>query len=451
MSGRLSPVSADRPWMAALLDAIPDPALLLDPARVVLATNQSFRDRFTEPGKSRRQHCYELCHHRDSPCDGPVDRCPLQQCLETRERVRALHVHACRGGEIHTGIVMQPLFDSQSEPDSVLEILHPIHSVSARPDPHRLVGRTPQFNTLLQRLERVARSDRPALIVGEPGTQRELVAKTIHEMGSRAQGAFVPLDCQAVKSWQFERELFGHEVGAFPGAATARPGLVGAASGGTLFLHEVETLTPDLQTRLRRLLDSGRYLPEGATHSLPTDFRLLCSTSRDLEALVAAGQFREDLRRLLSCLSVQVPPLRDRLDDLGLLVESLLPRLGCDQPRPQVSSAALDLLRTHDFPGNLRELRHILEIACSRAEGDPILPEHLVLPESLQRGRTEPASLEFNRPVEPLSEVEARYIAWARDQSQCSQRELAVRLGLSERTLYRRLAEFARTADRKAP
>ena len=442
---KVSPTSlhdAASPRVAALLDAIPDAALLIDRDRRVLATNRKFRSIFGEKGETHGRHCYELCHYLDQPCDMTPEVCPLDRCLVTRDRVKTLHVHASQEGDVHTEVIMRPLFDDHGEPDSFLEVLRPIRVASARPSRDRLVGRSPAFNSMLQNLERIARTDKPVLIVGEGGTGKELVARAVHESSPRSSGPIVPVDCQALREWQFERELFGHDVGAFPGAETARPGLVGAATGGTLFLREVETLTHAVQVRLLRLLDSGRYLPEGANHTLQADFRLICSSQQDLKDLVARGMFREDLRLRIGSFPLDIPPLRDRLEDIPILTESLLRRLSCAPSCREAAPAALELLQAYDFPGNIRELTHLLERACMNAEGSLILPEHL--PDECRRpARPDQASLLFDGTVVALEEAESRYIAWARHNTDCSQRELARRLGISERTLYRRLGEIA--------
>jgi len=435
--------------MAALLDAIPDAALLIDRDRQVLATNRRFQSIFRQSDNTGGRYCYELCHHRDRPCDSTAEVCPLERCLETRDRVRTLHVHASREGDVHTEVVMQPLFDDQGEMDSFLEVLRPIRSASPQPSRDRLVGRSPAFNSMLQDLERIAHTDKPVLIVGEAGTGKELVAGAVHQSSPRASGPMVPVDCQTLREWQSERELFGHVAGAFPGADTARPGLVGAAGGGTLFLREVETLTHAVQVKLLRLLDTGQYLLEGATRSLPADFRLICSCQQDLKALAARGLFREDLRLRISCFPLEIPPLRDRLEDIPILAASLLRRLSCSQGRREIAPAALELLQTYDFPGNVRELTHVLERACMNAEGGLILPEHL--PEECRTPtRREPASLRFDGNVLSLAEAESRYVAWARRNSDCSLVELAKRLGISERTLYRRLGEIASYREKES-
>jgi len=424
---------------ATLLDAIPDAAMLLSADQLIVATNQQFRSVFSDGHDVKGRPCYEVSHCRDAPCEGKSELCPLKRCLETGDPVHTLHVHhSTSGGDIHTAVLMRPLFDETGEVDSFLEVLKPLKIASATASRDRLVGRSPIFNRMLQDLELVGPTEIPVAIFGEAGTGKELVARALHEISPRAYRPFVPVDCPALHDWQVERELFGHTRGAFPGAEESRTGFIGAADGGTLFLKEIETLTSAAQVKLLRLLETGFYTPEGAIQPLRAEVRLICSSSRSLEDLAAAGRFRDDLRHQIGGFPIAVPALRDRAADIPLLVESLLSRLKRLQPRPEVDPSTMEVLQAYSFPGNVRELIQLLERASLMADGNIILPEHL--PSDCLTGN-EAASprLSFEGDLVPLSEVEALYIEWAAQQSIGSQRALARRLGISERTLYRKL------------
>lgn len=424
-----------------LLEALPEPALLLARDRTILAANETYLSTFAGGQTVCGRSCFEVCHHRSRPCSEESGGCPLERCLETRRPVSTLHVHGTPAGDLHTNVTMRPLFDRDGELDSLLEVLEPVRIASAIPTRRlQLVGRSPTFLRLLSTLQRIGPTEKPALIVGEPGTGKELVARTLHELSPRRDGAFVPVDCSALRDWQFERELFGHAQGAFPGAEAARGGLVQAAKGGSLFLKEVETLPIAVQVRLLRLLETGVYLREGSTRAESAQFRLLCSASVDLARAVERGEFREDLRLRIGAFPIEVPALRERVEDIPLLVESLLQRLSCQPASRQVHPDTLEMLARHALPGNLRELANAVERACLNAQGGVILPEHL--PEAYQKGRPEePPSLEFDGEIVSLAEAERLYLEWARRRAGCSQAELARRLGISERTLYRKLSD----------
>ncbi|MGB5401000.1 MAG: sigma-54-dependent Fis family transcriptional regulator [Thermoanaerobaculia bacterium] len=426
------------PDLTSLLEVLPDPAMVIDREMKVQATNRRFRATFTDGGEVRGRLCYEVSHCLTQQCDPIRVTCPLERCVETEAPVRALHIHRTSEGEVHTDVLMRPLPTVLGETDRFLEILRPLHIASATANREKLVGRSRPFNRMLQDMERVGPTEQPVTIIGEPGTGKELVAKAIHELSPRSAGPFVPVDCSSLNEWQFERELFGFAKGAFPGAGEARAGLIGAADGGTLFLDEIDELPRSLQVKILRLVETRFYRPEGSNRHLRADFRLVCSATTDPKALVDAGAFRGDLWLALGSLPIRVPPLRDRPEDLPLLVESMLQRLSCLRRCRDLDPATLERLQVYRFPGNVRELISILERACLVAEGNVILPEHLP-PDCRASGDLSSPELEFEGDVVPLGEAEVLYIDWAAKRTVGSQRALSRRLGISERTLYRKL------------
>jgi two-component system response regulator PilR (NtrC family) len=237
-----------------------------------------------------------------------------------------------------------------------------------------ILGESPAMQELRTLAARVARSQAPVHITGESGTGKELVARMIHAQGSRAQATFVPVNCGAIPAELMESEFFGHCKGAFTGAVADRPGLFQAAEGGTLFLDEVADLPLAMQVKLLRVIQEKRVRPVGATSELPVDVRILSATHKDLRALVATGQFREDLYYRINVIELGVPPLRGRGADLRLLTDHILARIaaGLGIPAPELDDAARAKLASYPFPGNVRELENVLERAVALAAGSRI-------------------------------------------------------------------------------
>ncbi len=240
--------------------------------------------------------------------------------------------------------------------------------------PALVVGRSPPVQDLFRRIAALALSDVPVLVVGESGSGKELVARAIHGASRRATGPFEPVDCASLPETLLESELFGYERGAFTGAFQRRTGRLERADGGTLFLDEVGEIPLASQARLLRFLETRTFERLGGERTTSVDTRVVTATHRDLAAAVAEGTFREDLYYRLNVVTLRVPPLRDRPEDIPLLVAHFL---GMGDPAPGISAEALDLLTAHRWPGNVRELRNAVEHARALARGAPIAPGHL--------------------------------------------------------------------------
>jgi two-component system, NtrC family, response regulator GlrR len=222
------------------------------------------------------------------------------------------------------------------------------------------VGKSMVMRAMFARLERAAHADEPVLLLGESGTGKELLAQAIHQASPRRDGPFVVFDCGALAPSLVEAELFGYEKGAFSGANSARVGILESAHGGTLFLDELGELPLDLQPKLLRALESRQVRPVGANRMRPLDLRVVAATHRDLRARVAAGEFREDLYYRLAVVEARVPPLRDRREDIPLLVERLLAQRTPPCTLADLPANTLEMLAGHSYPGNVRELRNTL-------------------------------------------------------------------------------------------
>jgi DNA-binding NtrC family response regulator len=254
-----------------------------------------------------------------------------------------------------------------------------------------MVGRSQAMQRVFDLVEKVAPKDANVLVVGESGTGKELIARAIHDRSRRAKGHFVPVDCGALPENLFESELFGHVKGAFTGAVRTSPGLLEFADGGTFFLDEVCEMPPSIQAKLLRALQERQFRRVGGLEQLRADVRIIAATNRDIEQEVLSHGFREDLYYRLNVVKVDVPPLRDRAEDIPVLVASFLERFGREGERPVrgIAPEAMDLLLRYRWPGNVRELQNVIERAVSLTRNDFLLPEDL--PDALREANREAA------------------------------------------------------------
>lgn len=312
----------------------------------------------------------------------------------------------------------------------------------------RFLGRSPAFRHMLGLIARVAPTDSTVLLQGESGTGKELAAQAIHETSHRSKGPFVAVDCSGLPETLFESELFGYEKGAFTGATARKTGLVEAASGGTLFLDEVGDIPMTMQVKLLRLLETGCYRRVGATNVSKADFRLVSATHRPLRQLIAEGHFRHDLFYRISTFPITLPALRDRVGDIPVLAEALLRRVAPGR-HLTLSADALKLLEAYDYPGNIRELRNLLERASLLCDGDELLPEHLADEVrnpliSFASGTVMPSSPRWlhEGPEHSWEDIQLNVFQVVVAAHHGTRKELARKLGVSHRTLYRRLAQM---------
>lgn len=329
------------------------------------------------------------------------------------------------------------------------ELVVRCRKISARPEaPERIaveatdamVGESPHMLDAFKTIARVARSGATVLIRGESGTGKELIARTIHERSARPGGAFVAVNCAAIPEALLESELFGHEKGAFTGAISRRVGRFERGSGGTVFLDEIGDMSLPLQAKILRVLQEREIERVGGSAPIPVDVRLIAATHRNLEDDVAAGRFREDLYYRLAVITVQLPPLRERGEDLRLLAEHYVARYAREYGRPvhTISRDALAALRAYHWPGNVRQLRNVIECAVLQADGEILLSSHLPL-EAL-REKAQPASEDSS--LLTLSELERRHIKRVLAESGGQMNVAAEILGIHRNTLRRKLTEY---------
>jgi two-component system response regulator AtoC len=300
-----------------------------------------------------------------------------------------------------------------------------------------IVGSSPPMREVFDLIRKVGPTKSAVLITGETGTGKELVARAIHELSPREAHLFVPLNCAAVPAELLESELFGHVRGAFSGAQTSREGRFGAADGGTLFLDEIGDMDHRLQAKLLRALQDGVIEPVGSNRRIRVDVRIISSTNRDLEAAIGEGGFREDLFYRLNVFRIQLPPLRDRKEDVPALAAAFLRDLGRDLGKGPLglSEQAASSLQHYHWPGNVRELRNVMERATVLASGSGVDRE---LVESLLPAEAEQASDSLDL-VAAVAEVERRTILRALDVTHDNKTDAASLLGIGERTLWSKL------------
>lgn len=330
-----------------------------------------------------------------------------------------------------------------------------------KPSQSRLIGQSRAIGSLENSIRKLARSQAPVYISGESGSGKELVARSIHEMGPRAKGSFIPVNCGAIPSELMESEFFGHKKGSFTGAHQDKHGLFQAAEGGTLFLDEVADLPLDMQVKLLRAIQEKAIRPVGSSAEVKTDVRILSATHKDLAREVEEGNFRQDLFYRLNVIQLNVPPLRERKEDLPILAQHLLGKLAHEVqlPAPKLSAESLEQLKGYDFPGNVRELENILERAFTLCEGDTIQSIDLQLNDNIAPMAAKKANASSARPDhfarckeyesmdEYLSEIEKEIILGALESVRWNKTLAAKELGVTFRSLRYRLQKLGLESD----
>jgi DNA-binding NtrC family response regulator len=445
------------PELVSYLEGLPEPHILFDTRYRIVSANAAYRRQFSPERSVIGRTCYEVSHNFGMPCDQAGETCPVAESRKSGQRERVLHLHHTAKGEEYVNIELSPLLNAHGEQAFFVEKMTLLPIAQSHSAAQGLIGRAPAFRRMLALIARVAPSQAAVLLLGESGTGKELVARVVHEASNRARRPFVAVDCSSLSENLFESELFGHERGAFTGATSAKDGLVEAASGGTLFLDEVGDIPLAMQVKLLRLVETGTYRRVGSTELRHADIRLVSATHRDLDSMVTEGDFREDLYYRLSTFPIHLPALRERKDDVPLLVASLLDRVAPTR-RLALTSQALALLQAQDFRGNVRDLRNLLERASLLCDGSTIEVGHMQ--QALQSGRR---ALAAQKPSSApgmedgandrgtgttaaialapgtLQAIERAALRQLVANHQGSRAELAARLGISERSLYRKL------------
>ena len=418
---------------AAMLDGYEYPAILVSDDYRILATNNEYRETFGLIEKPNAR-CYEVSHDYHVPCDQAGESCPLSACRKSQNKERVLHIHQTPRGAEHVDVEMLPINGADGEIKYFVEILRPVTIASAQLSSEQMVGRSTSFNTMLELINLVAPRDTSVLLFGESGTGKELAAKAIHTASARAKRPMTTVECAGLNETLFESELFGHVKGSFTGAVQNKPGLLETAEGGTLFLDEIGDVPLGMQVKLLRLLETRSFRAVGSTVPKLADFRLVCATNRNLTKMVAEGSFREDLLYRINAFPIDLPPLRERGEDITLIANSILARLD-ENHFYRLTESAVKLMRQYRFPGNIRELRNVLERATIFAHANLI--DVSILKRCLPDlgAHTEQVEYEFG----DLKTQERRYLHSLLEHCEGDKERAATIAGISVRSLYRKL------------
>lgn len=431
---------AGKPTCEQIINILPDPFVVIDRNFTIIAANRHYLKHYGYDSDEQvvGRYCYEVSHRVDSPCSHHGEHCPLERVFNTGQAAQVLHIHYDKfGGEEHVQLNSNPLFDEAGNVRYVGEYIYPL------PAPNEnalLIGRSRAMMRMMSLLQRVAPTHTSVLLLGESGVGKECVSQYIHQFSTRSGMPFVIVDCGTLGESLIESELFGHEKGAFTGAASRKKGLFEAADGGTLFIDEIAELPLALQTKLLRVLETGTIRRIGGTEYINVDVRVIAATNRDLKVMVEKGQFRQDLYYRLSAFPINIPSLRDRLDDIPALAEHFLARTESGDRFLPLAPEVLEALMMHDYPGNVRELRNIIERAAIMAAGQDIMtPDHIMMESARHRG--EEATREM-LPNQRLIErrngrLNLNDIINALEKANGHRADAARLLGVSERTLYR--------------
>ena len=431
----------DRVEHDIILDSIADGVFTVDREWKITSFNRAAEEITGTPReKAVGRRCCEV--FRASICES---ECALRETLETGKPIvnRVVYIINAEGNQVPISI-STTAFREKGHTIGGVETFRDLSLVEElRKEVERrytfadIISRNHRMQQLFELLPKAADSDATVLIEGETGTGKELFARAVHSLSPRSEKRFVTVNCGAMPDTLLESELFGYKAGAFTGAQKDKPGRFDVAEGGTIFLDEIGDVSPALQVRLLRVLQEKTFEPLGANEPREADVRIVAATNKSLADLVAQGTFRQDLYYRVNVLRMLLPPLRERREDIPLLVEHFVDRFNRLRAKDihGVSSDAAAVLTRHDYPGNVRELEHIVEHAFVLCPGGLIESEHL--PDNLRPAtgsRAGPA-----RAIETLQEVEKRLIVEALERNQWNRDAAAVELGLHRSTLFRKI------------
>lgn len=445
----------DTSELQSLIDVQENPFVLIDEHYQIVAANQAYCVNYgVDREKVVGRYCHEISHLSAVPCHQNGEDCPHQEVFSTGLMHEVIHTH----------------FDGHNRPEHVRIKGHPIRGANkklylgeavfpiASSDElickdMQMVGNSPAFLACLDHLTRAAESDAAILLLGESGVGKELAAQYIHKRSTRHTQPLIVLNCASIAVDMFEDELFGHERGAFTGCVGRKQGLFELADKGILFLDEIGDMPLFMQAKLLRVLESGEFRRIGGTEILRADVRLVSATNNDLLKKVSAGEFRHDLYYRIAGIDLRLPSLRERSSDIPALAQAMVKRITrVGMPYCKFTQEALEKLQAYEFPGNIRELKNILLKAVSESNNGIISAANIHLSQLRDKMQEstrheipvdviQQASAEKN-PNASIAELEAEHIEKLLLSYNGHRRHVADTLGISERTLYRKLKRY---------
>ncbi|HDZ90495.1 MAG TPA: PAS domain S-box protein [Deltaproteobacteria bacterium] len=439
----LSEASPER--FEAVIRSISDGVFTVDKEWRITCFNRAAEEITGVPrSKAMGRKCYDV--FRSNICR---DACAMQYTIETGNPIvnLAVSITDSKGNQIPVSVATALFRDARGELIGGVETFRDLRQVEELRKKVKenysfedIISKNRKIRKILDILPTVAVSESTVLITGETGTGKELFARALHNLSGRASRPFVAVNCGGFPETLIESELFGYEAGAFTGAAKAKPGRFKLAEGGTLLLDEIGDLPLPLQVKLLRVLQEKAYEPLGAVETVKTDVRIIAATNRDLETMVADGTFRQDLYYRVNVINIDIPPLRERMEDVPLLVDHFIRHFSMvhDKDVSSISPRALDILMGHDYPGNIRELDNIIEHGCVLCQGGIIRVENL--PRWI-RPSEEDSHVHLGTDLS-LEEVERRFIVSVLEKNGWNRQAAANELKIHKTTLFRKIKKL---------
>ena len=436
--------------LQTVIEANDSAFVVIDENYTIIAANTAYCQSYgVEQDKVIGCKCHAVSHNLDTPCYLNGEDCPHKYVFSTEQPVQVLHVHYDqKKQEEHVRIKGSPIRGTDGRMylgEAIFQVARPAELGC---DEQRMLGRSPAFLAFIEEITSAARFSAPVLLNGESGVGKEMAAKYIHSQSNRRDKPFVSVDCTSFAENMFESELFGHEENVFTGSIGHQQGLIESADGGTLFLDEIGEIPLQIQGRLLRVIETGAFRRLGGHKDVNVDIRVICATHNNLRKRVELGTFRADLYYRCAGISITIPPLRERRGDIPALVNALSSRLrDSSGDLCRITDDALQLLVSYDYPGNIRELRNILQKAAMKTTNAIITPDLLDLDQFTNiynnpltdRRRSRSVSENEQRSI---SELEAGHIKSLLQEFNGHRARVADVLKISERTLYRKLKQY---------
>ncbi len=436
-----------------ILDTVGDGIVVIGMDRKIRFINETARKLLKfEPGEAVGKRCKTVT--RTSECEGD---CPLTRAIKQDRDLDCVSMwYQSKDDQLYNCMTSVALLrDEQGEVQGGVEVFRDISEIDRlqkaaeeRFSFEQIIGASPAMGEVYDQIEMVAETDSTTLILGESGTGKELVANAVHYRSLRRNRPFVKINCAALNVGVLESELFGHVRGAFTGAVGDKKGRFEMADGGTIFLDEIGEVPPSIQVKLLRVLQEGELERVGSSKLLKVDVRLIVATHRDLPAAIETGEFRQDLYYRLNVFQISIPPLRDRREDIPLLVDHMIRKVRSKMPGKPLKGIhpeAMNRLLEYDFPGNVRELENLVEHAAIRCTKGQIRSRDLPLPTRLPQQVTEELRSSDGKLYQirtPLEEAEREMVVRTLEDNSWKISKTAQKLGISRVTLWRKMKEY---------